>query len=95
MKTQVKKRKIALATAAALLIAGCSSDAASPSNDAVESDMGQCRGVNSCKGTGSCATKGQNHCAGQNACKGKAWVPLNKADCKSRGGKFAGFMKNS
>ncbi len=94
MKNMVKNR---LALTAALLLAGCASSSSdAPGNKVAteqDGDMGQCTGVNSCKGTTSCAASGQNHCAGQNTCKGKGWLPLSKAECNTRGGKFLGFNK--
>lgn len=81
----------ALATTAALLVSGCASTDNTTSAKP-KSDMGQCSSVNSCKGAGSCATA-NNSCAGQNSCKGQGWLPLAKADCEARGGKFSGFKK--
>lgn len=93
MAIKTKKTGFALAATAALLISGCASTEKQPEAAANSgSEMGQCSGVNSCKGTGSCATASSS-CAGQNACKGKGWLPLNKAECESRGGKFSGFKK--
>lgn len=94
MKNTVQKTRLALATTAAFLIAGCASDS-KETMPVADTDMGQCSGVNSCKGTGSCAVPGQNSCASQNSCKGKGWMPLTKSDCQERGGKFAGFKKDS
>lgn len=96
MKNTVKNR---LVLTAAVLITGCASSTHSGNDSstnatAQDTDMGQCTGVNSCKGTASCAVPGQNSCAGQNSCKGKGWIPLTKADCQSRDGKFSGFKKS-
>lgn len=93
MAINIKNKQLALATTAALLISGCSSNHStanmpSPSH----SDMGQCSGVNSCKGNGSCATA-NNNCAGQNSCKGQGWLPLTKTDCSARSGSFSKFKK--
>ncbi len=97
MKNSTKNR---LALTAAVLLSGCASSPAtnhsSNSNKmpTENTDMGQCTGINSCKGSASCAVSGQNNCAGQNTCKGKGWIPLSKADCNARHGRFIGFRKN-
>lgn len=93
MATNIKNKHLALATTAALLIAGCASNSTTSGNNGLRnSDMGQCSGANSCKGNGSCATA-NNSCAGQNNCKGQGWLPLTKPDCSARGGSFSKFKK--
>lgn len=89
MKATKHALHLSLAAASALLISSCASE---PQPTATDSDIGQCKGANACKGAGSCATA-NNHCAGQNTCKGKGWLPLDKAECKARGGQFLGFRK--
>jgi hypothetical protein len=65
----------AVATAAALLFASVTVQAATAEDAKI-----QCEGVNACKGQSACNTA-HNSCAGQNACKGLGWLPLTASEC--------------
>lgn len=88
MNMTKKKASFAVATTAALLLAGCSSDdKMAKSMEKGSQEMGQCHGVNSCKGKSACATA-ESACQSHNSCKGKGWVMSNQTDCQAKGGKF-------
>jgi len=93
VKTSIKNRslagkagKLALAASAAALFAGAM---ATPvfADEANDSTMVKCQGINGCKGQSKCQTA-SNACAGQNACKGMGWLLSPSEDeCVKQGGK--------
>ncbi len=77
----MSKRRLVIASAAALFAAG--------GLPAVASAEGQvkCAGINSCKGTSACKTAASS-CKGQNSCKGLGWSEAtSESDCNAKGGK--------
>ena len=70
-----KTSTLALATAAAMLFATVSMNAAAADEGKV-----QCAGVNACKGQ-SARKSAKNACKGQNTCKGAGFLELSKAEC--------------
>ncbi len=93
MKIALKTTGLTMAaSAAALLLAGCSSyggDGASAAPTGAKMADVKCSGINSCKGSSACATA-TSSCKGQNSCKGKGWVKASKADCLAKGGTVGG-----
>ncbi len=87
---QVKKISgVAMASAAALLLAGINTTVVSANTMPAEV---KCSGINSCKGTGACATA-THSCAGQNSCKGHGWVKATAEECKAKGGEVVAMEK--
>lgn len=74
-----KRLGMVLATsAAALFLAGCAANPATPqASDAKTA----CAGANSCKGLSECHTA-KNQCAGQNACRGQGFLTLTPEECR-------------
>lgn len=70
-----------------LLAAASCGGSDSSTEGPLQTDLGECHGVNSCKGQSACHTK-EHACAGQNSCKGKGWLQMTKEDCQQKGGKW-------
>ncbi|MGV6857751.1 MAG: BufA2 family periplasmic bufferin-type metallophore [bacterium] len=85
MKPAHKVTGLAVASAAALLLSGCSTMDSMGSGSSAKQATVHCMGVNSCKGQTACNTA-NNACKGQNACKGKGWLPMTKSQCEAKGG---------
>ena len=79
--TDMTKRRLVIASAAALFAAG-----ALPAMASAE-DRVKCAGINSCKGTSACKTASSS-CKGQYSCKGLGWSEVgSESECTSKGGK--------
>jgi len=103
MKASKKLTGFALASAAALMLAGCGGkDVAAPEDSATEQtqtapaapEQAAPAQEATVKCTGVNACKGQSACAtatssckGHNACKGQGWVETSATDCDAKGGK--------
>jgi hypothetical protein len=78
------------AAAAALFLAGCTTQGGAGSGATQTADAGtvkvKCYAGNACKGQAECKTA-MNECKGQNACKGKGFVMMTEKDCLDRLGR--------
>jgi hypothetical protein len=78
------------AAAAALFLAGCTTQGGAGSGAMQSADAGtvkiKCYGANACKGQAECKTA-MNECKGHNACKGKGFLSLTEQDCVNRLGR--------
>ncbi|MEQ8351558.1 MAG: hypothetical protein RH862_08750 [Leptospiraceae bacterium] len=79
------RSKILMGAALGGMLMAASCGGSETADTPLQTDLGECHGINACKGQSACHTK-ETSCAGQNSCKGKGWLQMSKEECKEKDG---------